>query len=48
MSTHNMCFCQEIRKKYQYFFVKRVPYLELWYMQAVKKIIVFPVTKLKE
>ena len=29
MSTHNICFCREIRK-YRYFLVEKAPYQELW------------------
>ena len=35
MSTHNICFCGEIKKKYQYFLdEKKVPDLESYGMAS--------------
>ena len=34
MSTHNECFCGEIRKLSILFQVKKVSYLELWIMDS--------------
>ena len=30
MSTHNICFCGEIRKKINNFLVEKMPYQELY------------------
>ena len=37
MSTHNICFSGEIKKKYHIFLVKKVSILELW---SYKKVII--------
>ena len=40
MSTHNMCFCREIKKKnISTFWLKNWPYLELWWMVEDARVI---------